>query len=74
MLGRLSQILSGYRPALLYSDPTEDHYVIHAVGGVATALMKRPEWRAKYCSLTALACVSEGCYEVMKPEARGLLE
>jgi hypothetical protein len=52
----------------------ENNNVIVAVAQQASLLMPRTEWRSKYCSLMALASVSEGCYEVMEQESQYLLE
>ncbi|CAK9782556.1 ARM repeat-containing protein [Cutaneotrichosporon oleaginosum] len=52
MLNRLSMIL-------------RDGSVLAAVGRQAAPLIARSEWRARYCTLMAIASVAEGCHETM---------
>lgn len=86
MLSRFGQIMSELRgrdPA----DHIESNTVVEAVADQASKLMPRSEWRARYCSLMAIASISEGCYEVgclvpgistdsqvMQVQARNVLE
>ncbi|BEJ17843.1 hypothetical protein CspHIS471_0701110 [Cutaneotrichosporon sp. HIS471] len=61
MLNRFSLILS-------------DGSVLAAVGRQAALLIRRPEWRARYCTLMAIASVAEGCHESMSQGLPQVLE
>lgn len=61
MLDRLAQIL-------------QDSLPLKAVVDQASILLKQDDWRAKYCSLTAIGTVAAGTAEYMKRDVRGILE
>lgn len=61
MLDRLAQIL-------------QDALPLKAVVDQAKILLNQDDWRAKYCSLTAIGTVAAGTAEYMKRDVRGILE
>lgn len=71
MLNRFGHIMSGSF-LIVTADDAESHTVLEAVAHQSSKLMHRSEWRARYCSLMAIASISEGSYEVRRA-ARVLL-
>ncbi|KAL1406317.1 importin subunit beta-3 [Vanrija albida] len=61
MLERLSHVM-------------KDDSVVKSVAHHTEKLLQRQEWQAQYCSLMAIASISEGSAELVKSEARSILE